>query len=91
MDKTGAIFYAIDFDLDKVNITVPFTCTVTVTDSGGLTGTTELEMDIQDDNDNYPVFSQNLTDYIIYAEPTLTSGKFVGQVTIYSFKINRLS
>ena len=64
---------------------MPFTCTVTVTDSGGLTGTTELEMDIQDINNNDPVFSQNRTDYIIYAEPTLTSGKFVGQVIICSF------
>ena len=86
MDKTsGAITYAIDFDLDDVNITVPFTCTVTITDSGGLTGTTQLEIDIHDDNDNPPIFSQT-TDYIIYAEPTLTSGKFVGQVNT-SFSI----
>ena len=82
LDKTtAAITYAINFDLDDVNITVPFTCTVTVTDEAGLSGTTLLEIDIHDDNDNAPVFSQS-TDYVIFAEPTLTSGRFVGQVRL---------
>ena len=78
--SSAAISYATDFDLDDVTITVPFTCTVTVTDSGGLSGTTLLEIDIHDDNDNAPVFTQTV-DYIIFAEPTLTSGRLVGQVS----------
>lgn len=77
--NTAAITYALDFDLDDVDITVPFTCTVTVTDAGGLTGTTLLEIDIHDDNDNAPKFSQTVH-YVIFAEPTLSSGRLVGQI-----------
>ena len=44
---TGVVTYSVTFDYDTADVTSPFDCVVTVTDNGGLSATTTLEIDIK--------------------------------------------
>lgn len=76
---TGNVKFSTNLDYDTINTSLPFTCIVTVKDKAGLSATTVLKINIQDQNDNYPVFAQNT--HYIFQVPNLSAGRFVGQVT----------
>ena len=47
MNSAGAVTFSEDFDLDSSDAVFPYDCVVTVTDTGGLTATTTLEIEVQ--------------------------------------------
>ncbi|KAK3576699.1 hypothetical protein CHS0354_024311 [Potamilus streckersoni] len=53
---TGRMNFSVDYDVDSLLFPTSIVCIVTVTDAGGLTGTTSLSIRISDINDNVPVF-----------------------------------
>lgn len=62
---TGLLSFGTDFDVDSGVQPTSVDCDVTVTDSGGLTDTTTLSIEINNINDNSPVFLQNTYSWFI--------------------------
>ncbi|XP_060585336.1 cadherin-23-like [Ruditapes philippinarum] len=79
MDSSGQVSYQSDYDLDSGSLPANCNCTVTVTDSGGLTDTAILTITISDANDNPPVFSP--TTYSFHVSYYASTGTSVGTVT----------
>ena len=63
--NSGRIRYAIDYNIDQMEMPSKEILEVKVNDTGGLTATTFIEIQIGDINDNAPVFNQS--SYTIFA------------------------
>ncbi|KAL3856367.1 hypothetical protein ACJMK2_011135 [Sinanodonta woodiana] len=62
---TGRLNFSIDYDVDSGLYPTSIVCVVTVTDAGGLTGTTSLSIRISDINDNKPVFIPSVYSFFV--------------------------
>ncbi|KAK3589768.1 hypothetical protein CHS0354_021098 [Potamilus streckersoni] len=76
---TGLLTFASDYDYDLGTLPTSLLCTVTVTDSGGLTATTSLSIKLNNINDNIPIFvPASYTFFVTYGSAT---GTTIGTVT----------
>ncbi|KAL3874390.1 hypothetical protein ACJMK2_037416, partial [Sinanodonta woodiana] len=77
--STGLLTYAINYDLDKPGLPTAITCIVTATDSGGLTATATLSVDIAEINDNTPTFLSSSYTFTFYNN--IVVGTTIGNVS----------
>ncbi|KAL3857781.1 hypothetical protein ACJMK2_012417 [Sinanodonta woodiana] len=78
--STGRLNFSTNYDVDQGLMPSSVLCNVTVTDAGGLTGTTSLLIKINDVNDNYPVFIPST--YSFYASYYAATATTIGIVTV---------
>lgn len=62
--STGRISVTSDLDIDGTGLPTSFTCTVTITD-GTMADAASLTINVNNINDNTPVFSSNLYTYYL--------------------------
>ncbi|KAL3853880.1 hypothetical protein ACJMK2_013179 [Sinanodonta woodiana] len=75
----GSLTFASDYDYDLGTLPKSVNCTVTVTDSGGLTATATLSIKLDNINDNTPIFvPASYTFFVTYGSAT---GTIIGKVT----------
>ncbi|KAL3874383.1 hypothetical protein ACJMK2_037409, partial [Sinanodonta woodiana] len=77
--STGLLTYAINYDLDKSGLPTAITCIVTATDSGGLTATATVSVDIAEINDNTPTFLSSSYTFTFYNN--IVVGTTIGNVS----------
>ncbi|KAL3874378.1 hypothetical protein ACJMK2_037404 [Sinanodonta woodiana] len=77
--STGLLTYAINYDLDKPGLPTAITCIVTATDSGGLTATATLSVDIAEINDNTPTFLSSSYTFTVFNN--IVVGTTIGNVS----------
>lgn len=76
---SGQVTFQSTYDLDTGSLPTIITCTVTVRDKGGLTDTATLIININDANDNIPLFSP--TAYSFFINYYAPAGTVVGKVS----------
>ncbi|KAL3853881.1 hypothetical protein ACJMK2_013180, partial [Sinanodonta woodiana] len=70
----GSLTFASDYDYDLGTLPKSVNCTVTVTDSGGLTATATLSIQFNNINDNIPIFiPASYTFFVTYGSATGTT------------------
>ncbi|KAL3874373.1 hypothetical protein ACJMK2_037399, partial [Sinanodonta woodiana] len=79
--STGLLTYVINYDLDKPGLPTAITCIVTATDSGGLTATATLSVNIAEINDNTPTFLSPSYTFIVYNN--IVVGTLIGNVSAF--------
>ncbi|KAL3855401.1 hypothetical protein ACJMK2_014612 [Sinanodonta woodiana] len=77
--STGRLTFASNYDYDLGTLPTAVNCTVTVTDSGGLSATATLSIRINNINDNTPIFSPS--SYMFFAGYYAPVQTVVGSVT----------
>ncbi|KAK3611794.1 hypothetical protein CHS0354_014146 [Potamilus streckersoni] len=77
--STGRLTFASNYDYDLGTLPTTVTCIVTVTDSGGLTATSTLSININNINDNTPIFSPS--SYTFFAGYYAAVQSVIGSVT----------
>ncbi|KAK3581876.1 hypothetical protein CHS0354_000291, partial [Potamilus streckersoni] len=76
---TGVVSLSIDYDVDPGVLATTVICTVKVTDSGGLTATASLTININNINDNNPTFTAS--SYSFFTTYDVAVGTTIGTVT----------
>ncbi|KAK3583305.1 hypothetical protein CHS0354_038915 [Potamilus streckersoni] len=77
--SSGLLTYAINYDLDKPGLPTAITCIVTARDSGGLTATATLSVNIAEINDNTPAFLSSSYTFTLYNNVVV--GTSIGNVS----------